>query len=260
MKKTLFSVTVVLVLVILAGCSASQSAGAPSGGTLTGQVWALTALAGKAPIQDTGITIQFSTDGTVSGSSGCNQYSGTYTASGSSLTINTPLASTMMMCAQPVMVQESAYQAALATVKAYSVSGDKLTLFGADNKEIASYQATSQDLSGTTWDVIGYNNGKQAVVSVLAGTEMDIQFGKDGTVSGKSGCNTYNGPYTVTGSQIKIGPLASTMMACSDPAGIMDQEQQYLTALGTAATYQIEGNVLELRTADGALAANFNKK
>ena len=50
------------------------------------------------------------------------------------------------------------------------------------------------------------------------------------------------------------------MMACEDPAGIMDQEQQYLAALQTAATYQIEGNVLELRTADGALAADFNKK
>jgi heat shock protein HslJ len=260
MKKTLFSIAVVLVVVVLAGCSASQSAGAPSGGTLTGQVWALTSLAGKAPIKDTGITIQFSTDNTVSGSSGCNQYSGTYTASGSSLTINTPLASTMMMCAEPVMVQESAYQAALATVKAYSVSGDKLTLYGPNNTEIASYQAASQDLSGTSWNVIGYNNGKQAVVSVMAGTEMDIQFGKDGTVSGKSGCNTYNGPYTVTGNQIKIGPLASTMMACSDPAGIMDQEQQYLAALATAATYQIEGNVLELRTSDGALAADFNKK
>jgi heat shock protein HslJ len=260
MKKTLFSIAVVLVLIALAGCSAVQSAGSPSGGTLTGQVWALTDLAGKAPVQDTGITIQFGTDDTVSGSSGCNQYSGTYTASGSSLTINAPLASTMMMCAEPVMVQETAYQTALAGVKSYTVQGDKLTLFGPNNVVIANYQATSQDLAGTSWDVIGYNNGKQAVTSVIAGTQMDIQFGKDGTVSGKSGCNTYNGPYTVNGSQIQIGPLASTMMACSDPAGLMDQEQQYLTALGTAATYQIEGNVLELRTSDGALAADFNKK
>jgi len=258
MKKVLFSLTVVLVLAALAGCS--SSAGSPSGGTLTGQVWALTSLAGKAPIQDTGITIQFDSGGTVSGSSGCNQYSGTYTASGSSLTINTPLASTMMMCAQPVMVQESAYQAALATVKAYTVSGDKLTLYGPNNTEIASYKATSQDLAGTSWQVIGYNNGKEAVVSIIAGTEMDIQFGDDGTVSGKSGCNTYSGSYTVNGNQIQIGPLASTMMACGDPAGIMEQEQQYLAALQTAATYQIEGNVLELRTSDGALAADFNKK
>ena len=260
MKKTVFSIAVVIVLVALTGCSSSAGLQSPSGGTLTGQVWALTDLGGKAPLQDTGLTIQFNSDGTVGGSSGCNQYSGNYTASGSSLTINTPLASTMMMCAQPVMVQESAYQAALGTVKAYTVSGDKLTLFGPNNTAIASYKAASQDLAGTSWNVIGYNNGKQAVTSVIAGTQMDIQFGKDGTVSGKSGCNTYNGPYTVNGNQIKIGPLASTMMACGDPAGIMDQEQQYLTALGTAATYQIENNVLELRTSDGALAADFNKK
>jgi heat shock protein HslJ len=256
-KKTMISLAAVLLLLALAGCASSQSA---SGGTLTGQVWALTDLAGKAPLTDTGLTIQFNTDGTVGGSSGCNQYSGTYTASGSSLTINSPLASTMMMCAGPVMVQESAYQAAIGTVKAYTVSGDKLTLYGPNNTEIANYKAASQDLAGTSWQVIGYNNGKQAVTSVVAGTEMYIDFGKDGSITGGSGCNTYSGPYTVTGNQIQIGPLASTMMACGDPPGIMEQEQQYLAALGTAATYQIEGNVLELRTSDGALAADFNKK
>src|SRR4030095_2108881 len=159
MTNGMLSFGVVLVFLTLAGCSSSQS---PSGGTLTGQVWALTDLGSKAPLQDTGITIQFNTDGTVAGSSGCNQYNGTYTASGSSLNINTPLASTMMMCAQPIMVQESAYQAALGTVKAYTIKGDKLTLFGPDNREIANYQAASQDLAGTSWQVIGYNNGKQA--------------------------------------------------------------------------------------------------
>jgi heat shock protein HslJ len=256
MKKALFSIAVV-VLGALVGCTASQS---PSGGTLTGQVWALTDLGGKAPLQDTGISIQFNTDGTLGGSSGCNQYNGTYTASGSSLNIDTPLISTLMMCAQPIMVQESAYQAALATVKAYTIKGDKLTLFGPDNKEIANYQAASQDLAGTSWQVIGYNNGKQAVTSVLTGTQMDIQFAKDGTVSGSSGCNTYSGTYTVHGNQIQFGPLASTRMACGDPPGIMEQETAYLAALESAATYQIEGDVLELRTSDGALAADFNKK
>jgi heat shock protein HslJ len=39
----------------------------------------------------------------------------------------------------------------------------------------------------------------------------------------------------------------------------MDQEQQYLAALSTAATYRIDGSKLELRTADGALAADFTK-
>jgi heat shock protein HslJ len=108
--------------------------------------------------------------------------------------------------------------------------------------------------------VIGYNNGKQAVVSVLLDTSMTASFGKDGALSGNSGCNTFSGTFKLDGNQITIGPLASTMMMCSDPAGVMDQEAQYLAALQSAATYQIEGNVLELRTQDGALAANFSKK
>jgi heat shock protein HslJ len=44
-------------------------------------------------------------------------------------------------------------------------------------------------------------------------------------------------------------------MACEQ--AVMDQEQQYLAALQSAATYRIDGSKLELRTADGALAADF---
>ena len=40
---------------------------------------------------------------------------------------------------------------------------------------------------------------------------------------------------------------------------MMEQEQQYLKALQTAATARFEGERLELRTADGALAATLAK-
>jgi heat shock protein HslJ len=40
----------------------------------------------------------------------------------------------------------------------------------------------------------------------------------------------------------------------------MDQEAQFLAALQIAASYEIEGSVLQLRTKDDALAAMFNKK
>ena len=44
------------------------------------------------------------------------------------------------------------------------------------------------------------------------------------------------------------------MMACEGPAGIIEQEQAFLAALATTATYHVQGNMLELRTADDALA------
>lgn len=255
MNKIILSICLIAGVLILADCASSQG-----GGDLTGKVWALTELAGQSILPDTGISATFTTDGALSGSSGCNQYNGTYTVSGSNMTINTPLATTMMACAQPVMDQESAYLKMLGEVKSFAVKGDQLTLNGADGKALATYKAQSQDLAGTNWEAIGFNNGKQAVVSVLGDVSLTASFGKDGTLSGNAGCNEYNGPYTVTGNQVKIGPLASTMKACSEPEGIMDQESQFLAALQSAATYTIEGSVLELRTADGALAANFNQE
>ena len=135
-----------------------------------------------------------------------------------------------------------------------------MTLSDANNKVLLVFEAQSQNLSGTAWEATGYNNGKQAVTSVLAGSTITAEFGKDGKLSGNSGCNSYNGPYTTTGSQIKIGPLASTRKACGDPAGFMEQDVQYLAALESAATYKIEGTTLEMRTEDGALAAEYRKR
>ena len=164
----------------------------------------------------------------------------------------------MMACEQEIMDQESAYLKALGEVKTFTISGDQLTLTDAKDQSLLVFKAQSQDLAGTSWEVIGYNNGQQAVTSVLAGTTLTAEFGKDGNLSGNSGCNTYNGTYTVTGDQIQIGPLATTRMAC--PQEIMDQESQYLAALQAAATYRIEGTGMELRTQEGALAADFQVK
>ena len=244
-------------MMILAACASS---GAQQGGELTGKVWAVTDLMGKPLVADTGISAQFTTDGKVSGSAGCNRYSGMYTVSGSNITFSSPMASTMMMCDQAIMDQESAYLNTLGEAKTYAVNGDQLTLTGGDVTQLAVYKAQSQDLAGTNWEVTAYNNGNQAVVGVLEGTTLTASFGDDGNLSGNSGCNQYNGAYKVDGNQITIGPLASTMMMCSDPAGVMDQEAQILAALQSAASYEIEGNVLQLRTKDDALAAMFNRK
>jgi heat shock protein HslJ len=50
----------------------------------------------------------------------------------------------------------------------------------------------------------------------------------------------------VSGSDgIRVGPLASTLRACADPA-LDTQEQQYLAALGLAKTYRVTGDTLTL--------------
>ena len=162
----------------------------------------------------------------------------------------------MMMCAQPIIDQETAYLAALQTAATYKIQDTKLELRNADGALAASFsQQPVTPLAGPTWVMIGYNNGKQAVVSASADTEVTAIFGEDGQLSGSAGCNTYNAPYTVDGDKIKIGPAITTRMMCEQP--IMDQETLYLAAIQTAATYKAAGSKLELRDATGALVADY---
>jgi heat shock protein HslJ len=247
-----------LVLVALAVAIAAQ-AGAAQSSPLTKNGWTLTTLNGKAPLAGTELTATFTASGHVSGSSGCNSYSGSYTASGSKLRISS-LASTQMACASKVMTQESAFVKALSATRRYSVSGSTLTLRSTVGRTLATFKAQSQQLAGTSWNVTAYNNGKQAVSSVMSSPTLTAVFGKDGTLTGFAGCNSYNATYKAAAPTISIGAVSSTRKECTTPEGVMTQEHAYLAALHTAATYRIEGRTLELRTASGALAAEFTRK
>jgi len=105
-------------------------------------------------------------------------------------------------------------------------------------------------LPGTSWNVTSYNNGKGGVTTLVEGSQLTLEFGDDGTVSGSAGVNTFNGPCTVDGDAIEIGPLATTKMA-GDPE-LMEQEQAYLKALEASTRWNVASGKLELRDADGA--------
>ena len=257
MKKTMLLVVGMAAYLSLAACA---SAGSQAEGELTGKVWALDSLNGAAPVPGSTVTAEFTEDGKVGGSAGCNSYSGSYTVSGNSIEFTQSMASTMMACEELIMAQETAYFQALAAAKSFVIEGDQLTLNDGGGKALATYKAQSQSLDGTSWQVISYNNGKQAVTSVLVGSDLTADFGSDGKLAGSAGCNNYSGGYEIDGDKITIGPLASTKKFCTDPAGVMDQENQFMAALQSAATYKIQGDRLELRTADGALAVDFQRK
>ena len=90
-------------------------------------------------------------------------------------------------------------------------------------------------------------------------TEISANFGER-EVTGDAGCNQYFAGYSVNGNAIDIGMPARTFRFCPEPAGVMDQETEYLLALESAATYSIEGDLLQMRTADDALAVVMRRK
>lgn len=78
----------------------------------------------------------------------------------------------------------------------------------------------------------------------------------DSTVGGEAGCNSYGATYSLNDSQLTISEIASTAMDCGEP-GVMEQEQKYLTSLGQAASYKLEGNHLTILDANGTSLLSF---
>ncbi len=227
------------------------------GRALTGPVWIAARLNGHKLLPATTISAEFNTGESVSGSSGCNNYSTSYTVDGDSISFGGEIVSTMMLCDEPVNEQEREYFQALNEAASFDVNGEELTMLNGEGNTLAVYKAQSQALEGTSWEVISYNNGRGGVTSLVIGTEITANFGEDGQLTGDSGCNSYSAAYENGDGNISVGPSAVTLRFCAEPEGTMEQESEYLAALQTAATYQVEGNSMNMRTADGATVANF---
>ncbi|BCL76176.1 hypothetical protein JHS3_19120 [Jeongeupia sp. HS-3] len=82
--------------------------------------------------------LNFGADGRISGSAGCNRYSGQYTLNGDALTIG-KVATTRMACAPAAMKQETAFLKLLNQVQRYAIAADgTLTLQAAGKGKITA--------------------------------------------------------------------------------------------------------------------------
>jgi len=243
------------------GC-ASGSSGEPRGGTLTGIHWVLSTYVVDG--SQTKVPAEVTSDATfaegkIGGTAGVNQYSANYTADrGGSIKFG-EISSTLMAGPPEATEVENAVFAGLEAAKQYYADDTTLTLYDIQGDVLLVYNKEEKtSFVGTEWLVTNYNNGKEAIVSTTADVDLTALFDEAGKVSGFSGVNTYNGDYTLDGTSIEIGPLATTKMAGSSE--LMQQEQLYLAALRTSAKYILVGDKLELHRDDGAIAVKLIRK
>ena len=80
------------------------------------------------------------------------------------------------------MEQETAYLAALAMANSYKFEdGQRLILLDSEGRRVVDYsEARTFDLTETVWFLESLNNGDDAVVSVLEGSEITARSMKRG--------------------------------------------------------------------------------
>jgi heat shock protein HslJ len=231
---------------------------ASSAATLAGTSWTLAeaTIAGKSVASVAEATLAFDANGTaISGSTGCNRFAGTYAQTDSNLTIALgPV--TLAACTDPAATaQESAILAQLPNAATFTID-QQLVLLDSNGKALLTYDEGLTSLAGSSWTATGVNNGKGAVATSTITSTVTADFGTDGTISGNSGCNTYNGKYEVSGSDhISITGVATTRKACAeDPTTL---ESQYLAALAATTNFTLSGTTLKLLDSSGSTQVTY---
>ncbi|MEV3853003.1 META domain-containing protein [Streptomyces sp. NPDC050095] len=243
-------------LTTVAACGNEKAPGTvkAGGAPLTGAHWTVQSVTvqGKTTKAPGGAYLEFVSDERVRGNYGCHSFDADAQVTDGTVDLGQS-AVTDEYCADKA---QRAFDATLAraladknTIKAHG--GDRLTLTGANGDTIALTKLRDTPLAGTKWELTTLYAGETAQsLPKAAQHRARLVFGKDGRVTARLGCNSGSATATVKEGHITFGPLTSTKMGCVGPAA--DVEKAMRTVLEGRTSYDIQGDGLTLKTADGA--------
>jgi heat shock protein HslJ len=219
--------------------------------------WQLQILHGRRSLSDVPVSLYFA-DSKVNGSTGCNNYSGSYSKTRAGACRIRKITLTRKIC-QPseVMQQERAFAAVLKDTAACDLADDQQQLFLKDKKgtvlAIFTPPQEAQVLQGTSWRATSFSDGQGGMIQLYDWTRpLTVKFDKNGQLSGSAGCNSYVAACRADFADLsfKFDMIKMTAKQCS-PERIMTQEGQFMAALYSAVSYRIKDETLTLNdTAD----------
>lgn len=242
-----------------------------SAADLDGTSWRLVELGENEPVaDDVEITIAFTGD-QISGSGGCNNYTGSFTLSDDNPFLITfgPIAATRMLCPDPAGSAETAYVNALdaTTIWGYNF-GDLVLSYGSGEErdrlrftaqptaeaesetgaEAETATPTAESLVGTTWQWVGLTDPMQQI-TIDTPESYTLTFLDDGSIQIQADCNSATAAYTATeDGTLEVTPGIMTLVAC----GPDSRGEELIQKLGFAARYFFQdGHLFIDMMADG---------
>ncbi|WP_163272991.1 META domain-containing protein [Dysgonomonas sp. 511] len=188
----------------------------------------------------------------VSGNGGCNTYSGKFTYNGGEF-VASNLISTMMACADAS--EESTLLKLLGKKSKLSLVNGEL-VFLQDNKPVMMFERakplSAADLAGT-WKLVSMNGKSISEGDAVKTPTLEFNF-VENRLHGSTGCNNYNGGFSLENNVLELKPLVTTRMMCPK----MDVEQEFVKTFTGRIDIDKDGNKLVLRK-DNKTIMHFSK-
>jgi Heat shock protein len=199
----------------------------------------------------------------ISGNSGCNNFSGGFTLTEKNEFSAPALASTRMMCFDEN--KESQFLSALSSPAlsvALNESGE--LIFSKNDTIVLQFVKGEMLKEGVTGVAVSGESlaGKWVLTSIADGDinalfnekKPTMEIVADGKVFGNAGCNTYRTSYELADNTITFKPSAATMMACPSLEG----EGKFLALLTTPLQVSIDSDKLVFKK-EGNIVLEFIK-
>jgi heat shock protein HslJ len=113
----------------------------------------------------------------------------------------------------------------------------------------SSQTTTPFTLADSKWTLTGIMQ-KGTTRTPVTGTNVTLDFTRDGKVNGSAGCNSYGGTFETQGEILKISTLAVTLMACVETEK-MEFESAFLEGLQGAQLFERSADQLTITVANG---------
>ena len=190
----------------------------------------------------------------ISGTDGCNGFSGTIKNITSVSIEFGPLAATKKMCID--MKIADGFMKALNTVSGYKYENEKLTFSDKEGQIVLEFLRKSnkpnQNLHDI-WNAVRIEGGP--INRMVQAPRLEINLTTN-IAMGSDGCNNYSGKIEkVSDSALEFGPLAGTRKMCRD----MEVANRYNQALQKVKSYVIKDTMLQLYDESGIEVLAFLK-
>lgn len=195
-------------------------------------------------------------EGQVSGFSGCNNYTGSYTLGAKNELSFGPLATTLKLCTPEILnTIEYEYTQALAKTSSYKVENISLELYDENKNMLMKFtEGEPVSLENKMWNVLGVNNQSGGVTSLPSDVKITAEF-SDGEVRGEAGCDLYRVEYTYDENKISFRNASVTENECDQVQ--KENRDLYLNGLLQSDSYEISGDRLQLRSGP-SLMVDYN--
>ncbi|MGW8872415.1 META domain-containing protein [Streptomyces mirabilis] len=192
---------------------------------------------------DAGAWVEFGYDNTAVGDYGCTPFKSSATVTATTLTVGTDTSGVTPDDACPA--KERAFEQRMRKIftggplaVAERVDEFSMTLKNQRGDYVALQMLWPQGLFGAPWR-IEYLNVADTPVDMTAGKEVYFVFHRDGTVTGKGGCNGFKGRAAFAGEHVTLYPLTrTTHRTCSrkimsQEDGLLDQDPRTFSVVAS---------------------------